>query len=256
MLISIVPLVDTGSHPSMAKPQTTKTPMKKSILLALALLAAPVTTQAATILGLALDRSGSISAADFNLQKNAYLSVLADPNVLPTDGSVAIGVYSFGATAFNHFPAAYITGANLPALLSAISGITQFSSGATALGDAITMARMDLLSLSNNLADKHVIDVSTDGLGNTGENQVTARNNALFAGIDQINGLLVGSAASSSFVGGTGSFSVSVDTFADFETALERKIVKEVKQTPEAGSTVALLGCALLGLAYARRRLT
>jgi hypothetical protein len=229
--------------------------MKKSILLALALMAAPVTTQAATILGLALDRSGSISAADFTLQKNAYINVLQDPGVLPTDGTVAIGLYSFGATAVTHFPAAYITGANLPNLIAAITNLTQFNSGATALGDVIQMASLDMWALSSNTSDKHVIDVSTDGAGNIGLNQVTARNNALTLGIDQINGLLVGSASSSSFVGGTGSFAVSVDTFADFETALERKIVKEVKPTPEAGSTVALLGCALLGLAYARRRL-
>jgi hypothetical protein len=253
--------VHQGTIASTRKMTTTptkkETPMKKSILqlLAAVFLAAPVTTQAATILGLALDRSGSISASDFNLQKNAYLSVLADPTVLPTDGSVAIGVYSFGATAVTHFPAAYINGANLPDLLTAISSITQFSSGATALGPVIQLAAADMWSLSGNSSDKHVIDVSTDGFGNTGINQVTARDNALALGIDQINGLLVGSGASSTFVGGTGSFSITVDNFADFETALERKIVREVNPTPEAGSTVALLGCALLGLAYARRRL-
>ncbi len=225
-------------------------------LLAILMLASPVSSRAATLLGLAIDRSGSISVGDFNLQRQAYINVLNDINVVPRDGSVAIGVYSFGATVITEFPAAFITAGNHAALIAAVSGMTQVNSGATALGPAIQAAAADLLALvpANN-TDRHIIDVSTDGAGNSGINQVTASANAIAAGIDQVNGLGVGGSANLNFVAGVGSFGVQVDSFDDFETAIERKIVREVHGTPEGGFTVLMLGGAMLGLAWFRRRL-
>ncbi len=225
-------------------------------LLAAVLLASAGTSRAATLLGLAIDRSGSISNADYALQINAYINVLNNISVIPRDGSLAIGVYSFGGSANTIFPAAFITGANHAALMTAVTGmLTRADTGATALGPAIALAANDLWSLSSDLSDRHVIDVSTDGFGNTGINQVTASNNALALGIDQINGLGVGSGANLNFVGGAGSFAVQVSSFNDFETAIERKIIRETRGVPEGGFTVFMLGGAMLGMAVLRRRL-
>lgn len=197
-----------------------------------------------TELALGIDRSGSISSTEFALQRDAYASVLADPNVLPQDGSVAIGVWSFGVTVFEHFALAAIDGSNIASLITAINGMTQFNSGGTALGPAIESATTALTN-SGNAGAKKVIDISTDGSGNSGTNQVTAANNAIAAGVDQVNCLGVGSGANCNFAAGTGSFSVTVSSFGDFEQALRSKILRETGQVP-APATLALFGLGLL----------
>ena len=54
---------------------------------------AATSANAATLeLGLAIDGSGSMSVAEFNLQRDAYISVLSDITVLPRDGTTAIGI--------------------------------------------------------------------------------------------------------------------------------------------------------------------
>lgn len=209
-----------------------------------------------TELALGIDRSGSISSTDFALQRDAYANVLADTSVLPQDGSVAIGVWSFGATVIEHFSLAAIDGSNIGSLITAINNMTQVNSGATALGPAIEAATAALTGSGNDGATK-LIDVSTDGFGNTGTDQVTAANNAIAAGVDQVNCLGVGSGANCNFEAGAGSFSVTVSSFGDFEAALEDKIRRETGQVP-APATLALFGLGLLvvGAANGRRRRT
>lgn len=197
-----------------------------------------------TELALGIDRSGSISGTNFTLQRDAYASVLADPSVLPQDGSVAIGVWSFGQTVIQHFALAAIDGSNIGNLISAINGMTQVNSGATALGTAIEAATTALTS-SGNAGAKKVIDISTDGFGNSGTNQVTAANNAIAAGVDQVNCLGVGGSANCNFAAGTGAFSINVSSFGDFEQALRSKILRETGQVP-APATLALFGLGLL----------
>jgi hypothetical protein len=70
--------------------------MKKTLFAATAALALTVSTQASASvieLGLGIDGSGSISGSNFVLQRDAYADVLAD--LIPTDGSVAVGVWQF-----------------------------------------------------------------------------------------------------------------------------------------------------------------
>ena len=202
-------------------------------------------------LALNIDNSGSVGLADFNLEKANYVSALT--SILPTDGSVAIGVWDFSTSVRLDFDERVIASAADKAdLLAAIAGIP-YIGGNTALGPSIAAATARLIQ-SDIVAGKKVIDVSTDGIGNVGINQVTARDAALAAGIDQINGLLVGSASSSSFVGGTGSFFEVANTPADFQAAIDRKLVHEIQGAPDAGSTYMLLGMGLLGLAGLRRR--
>ncbi len=216
--------------------------------------ATTVGAQAALLeLGLAIDGSGSIGTTDFNLQRQGYVNALTD--LLPTDGTVAVGVWVFGSSVSQVFNEQIIdSAAKKAALITSISNLVYPNGSSTALGPAITNAAARLLQ-NDIVGDRQVIDVSTDGFGNSGINQVTARDNALAAGIEQINGLLVGSSASSTFVGGTGSFSIAADTFADFEAALRRKLTIEITGgVPDAGSTLAMLGIGCVTIAGLRRR--
>lgn len=227
--------------------------MKKKLLGVLLAAVFAASAQAITYLGLGIDRSGSISAGDFALQKGAYAAALGNATVLPQDGSVAIGVWSFGETVIQHFALAPITGANVAALVAAINGMTQVSSGATALGPVIQTMQAALSPFANNANDKTIMDISTDGAGNTGINQVTAATAAIAAGIDQINGLGVGGAANLNFVMGVGSFGVQVNDFGDFQAALEQKLRRETGQVPDAGSSLLLMALGLAGLVGFRR---
>ena len=104
--------------------------------------------------------------------------------------------------------------------------------------------------------------MSGDGSENDGANTITARNNALAAGIDQINGLpILGSEANlqtwyaANIQGGAGSFTIPAASFGDFAVAIEDKLVREISGVPEPSSVILL--ATMLGMAAftVRRRL-
>jgi hypothetical protein len=204
-------------------------------------------------LGLAIDGSGSISASDFTLQKNAYASVLTDLSVMPLDGTVAIGVKLFGTSVTNVFTMAVITNANIGALIAAINGMVQPASS-TNIAGAIDAFTTEIFS-NGITSSKQIIDVSTDGFNNVG-NLVTSKTNALTAGIDQINCVgLGGGADCASVVAGSGAFIENAATAADFKDALKRKITIEIRGVPEPGTWMMLIfGFGLAGMTLRRQR--
>lgn len=231
--------------------------MKKlmvSVLMGLALSATAV--KAVNLeLALLIDGSGSISSSGFALQKSGYVTGLNA--AMPTNGTVTVGVWQFASSTIQSvFPLTTIaSAADLTNLVNAINGMVQIGGG-TPLGAAITTAANALVALGNsaNPAIRQLIDVSTDGVAS--DNAVAARNAALAAGVEQINGLLVGAGASNAFVGGVDSFAITVDDFNDFAPAITSKLQREVTGTvPDGGMTYAMLGMALLGLAAMRRKL-
>ncbi len=202
-------------------------------------------------LGLALDASGSISTANFALQRNAYATVLNDPTVLPRDGSVAIGVYQFSSSANQVFPTTVIDGTTIGNLITAISTFTRISGG-TDIGSAITALQNDILGNAID-SDRQVIDVSTDGAGSLGSQPGAA----LAAGIEQINCLGIGAGANCGFIGGTDAFSITVASFGDFEQALRTKLAREIPggngTVPEPGM-LALLGIGAAAFGFGHRK--
>lgn len=215
---------------------------------------AATSANAATLeLGLAIDGSGSMSVAEFNLQRDAYISVLSDISVLPRDGTTAIGIKVFSSTVINVFTMAEITAVNHGALITALMGMTRPASS-TSISGAITAFTTEIFS--NGIAStRQIIDVSTDGVNNVG-NLNTARTNAIAAGIDQINCIGIGPGANCApVIAGTGSFGLNATTFDDFRVALRRKILIEVRGVPEPGTWMMMIfGFGLAGTALRRQR--
>jgi Protein of unknown function (DUF1194) len=224
-----------------------------STVAALGLAAAPANAAVNLELGLAIDGSGSISAADFALQKSAYASVLNDVLVLPLDGTVAIGVKLFGTSVTNVFTTAVITNANIASLIAAINGMVQPASN-TNIAGTIDAFVTEFNGNAINSA-KQIIDVSTDGVNNIG-NLATSKAAALGAGgIEQINCIGLGAMADCAAVqGGVGSFSVNAATAADFQAALKKKITIEIRGVPEAGTWLMMIfGFGVIGISIRRQ---
>jgi len=208
----------------------------------------PLAAQAALVdLALCIDGSGSISSSNFDLQKDAYVSVLNNASVLPRDGSVAVAVYLFSAKVTQVYDLTVIDNTTISGLISAINGMTQ-TGGLTDIARAIDAARDELLNNPDgrSAADK-IIDVSTDGIQTVPGDPAAAATNAIALGIDYVNGLGIGPGANLSWVP-TGSNKWMVDSFDDFEDTLEDKIVTETGGVIPEPATLLLLGSGLLGL--------
>jgi S-formylglutathione hydrolase FrmB len=202
--------------------------------------------------GLAVDGSGSISAANFNLQRQAYISAIQ--NIVPTDGTVALAIVQFGANTVVTEQSYIVinSAADIATVVGNLSAANFVQlGGGTPLGPAIQSLATTLLAQGNTGA-RQIIDVSTDGVGNQGINQVTAANNAIAAGIEQVNCLGVGPSANCNFEAGVGSFEVLAANFRQFQTTLENKIRREL-EIPEPMS-LALFGLGLAGIGLMRRR--
>ncbi len=92
-------------------------------------------------LALGIDGSGSISAADYVLQRDAYVNALT--SLLPADGSVAVGVWQFSSNVTKEFSFTLIdTEAKKTALLTAIGGMTQ-PGGSTAIGETVLKTTLE-----------------------------------------------------------------------------------------------------------------
>ena len=214
-------------------------PIKHAVksILATAVLAVGVSSaQAAptTALYLTMDGSGSISGAQFTQQITSYVTALNNVATQEITDATILG--------------------NLTSALSALDpGRGGINTGATAIGDAITLSANALTAYETSLgADiKLLIDVTTDGANNLGSNPATVAD-AVTPPIDSVNCLGIGGAANCSWVGTSGTNFGNAADFVAFQGALEAKLKQEF-DVPEPG-TLAVLGLGLLGMVASRRK--
>jgi hypothetical protein len=223
---------------------------------------------------LLVDVSGSVDNSEYALQKQGYVQAFQNAAVqnailASQGGAIAVTYIEWSGSGDISSRVGWtlidsIASAN--AFAAAINASTRAFGGSTAIQDAIGNGYLGFGDEVGGAANgfeslRQVIDVSGDGADNDSVLTGSAgRDAALRAGVDTINGIYiagdVGLAAyyNNNVKGGINSFTVDASTFAEFGTAVERKLVREIGNTvPEPGS-IALAGAALLGMGAARRR--
>jgi len=212
-------------------------------------------------LQLLVDVSGSVDNTEYNLQLDGYEAAFRNAGIISaiengSIGSIAVQLILWSsagsqAVVVNWTQISDATSAN--AFADAIAAVVRTSSGLTAPGSALNFG----VPLFNNGFEgtRLVIDVSGDGSENDGANTATARDAALAAGIDAINGLpILGSEANldawylANIVGGPTGFLIAANGFADFENAILTKIGREITgEVPIPGAIPLMVtGIALL----------
>ncbi|MFT3829436.1 MAG: DUF1194 domain-containing protein [Opitutaceae bacterium] len=226
-------------------------------------------------LSLLVDVSGSITASEFDLQRQGYADAFASSSLQDTILSTANG--RLGAIAVNLVfwagvgQQTEVVGWTLLDSAAAIDDFaaaiavaprTYLSRGRTAIGDALAFAT-PLFESNTFTSSRQVIDISGDGATNAGSDTADARDATLAAGVESINGIVIlGEDGLQDFytnnvVGGSGHFLRTASGFDVFGEAIADKLAFEIGGTVPEPATYGAIGAAVLcGLALWRRRST
>ena len=220
-------------------------------------------------LQLLVDVSGSINSSEYNLQKTGYVNAFLDSGIvntimnLGTFNSIAVQYVEWSGRSQQSVLVDWMQisdATSATAFSNAIGATSRAFSGSTGIGSALDFG-VGLFDNNGFEGSRTVIDISGDGTTNTGLDTATARDDALAAGIDTINGITIGSSSVNQFyidnvVGGADAFSINAASFSDFSKAIIDKLEREITTPtgiPEPG-VLWLLCFGFAGLAAARFR--
>lgn len=205
---------------------------------------------------LAVDASGSVDDARFELQRSGYATAFRNASVLKAiksgaRGAIAVTMMQWTGPALQVqvVPWMHVASAEeIQQLAAAIAGAPRrLFSGGTSISGAIDKS-MGLLSSAPYAATRSVVDISGDGANNRGRPAASARDDAIAAGV-VINGLPILEREPDldqhylhNVIGGPNSFMVPVETFEEFADAILKKLITEIAdQTPIGPLTTAQL---------------
>ncbi len=212
--------------------------------LAVPLTAGPARAQADVDLQLvlAVDVSGSVNEARFELQKRGYVAAFRNPRLLQAiqSGSsqrIAVTVLQWTGPVLQVqvVPWRLISGeASMHALADAIEAVPrQLFGGGTSISGAIDYA-MSLFPVPQGAGVRRVIDISGDGVNNRGRPVTEARDAAIKAGVS-INGLPILALDPdldhyylNNVIGGPNAFVVAAASYETFADAILKKLVTEI----------------------------
>ena len=191
---------------------------------------------------LAVDASGSVDQARFELQKQGYVAAFRHPRVI---GAVQSGPAGAVAVIMVQWtgPALQVTAvpwtkisdaASANAFADAIARAPRaLFSGGTSISGAIDTS-MALLFDNPYRAARRVIDISGDGANNRGRSVNQARDEAIAKGVG-INGLPIlaiepnlDSYYKDNVIGGPGAFMIAARDYETFADAILKKLIAEI----------------------------
>jgi len=199
---------------------------------------------------LAVDTSGSINAARFELQKQGYVAAFRDPQVIRAVqsgmlGEIAVTMFQWTGP-FLHSVAVDWTrlhdAASCNAFADRIGAAPRaLFGGGTSLSGAIDRG-VDMFADTGFRGMRRVIDVSADGANNRGRPVAQARDAAVVAGVT-VNGLPILALEfdlddhfASEVIGGPGAFMIPAKSFETFGEAVRRKLILEIAGLAPGGA--------------------
>jgi hypothetical protein len=201
------------------------------------------------LLVLAVDVSRSIDEDEARLQREGYRNAVSDPRVVEVIrrgmiGAVGLAYVEWAGFEYQRLVLPWTRIANqaeADAWASALAEAPRASLSWTSISGGIDFARRTLAEAPFE-GTRRVIDVSGDGVNNSGRPAELARDEAVAQGI-VINGLPIindrptfgrmpqiplDQYFQQSVIGGTGAFMIVAEDFDAFGTAVRRKLIREI----------------------------
>jgi hypothetical protein len=191
---------------------------------------------------LAVDASGSVNQARFEMQRSGYSAAFRNSQVLNAilsgpNQSIAVTMFQWTGPAMQVDAVGWTLirdRASANAFADAIDAAPrQLFGGGTSISGAIDYS-MSVFAKSPYRAARRIVDISGDGSNNRGRSAVSARDDAIRDGV-VINGLPILSLEpdldryyQDNVIGGPGAFVISAASYESFGAAITKKLIAEI----------------------------